>query len=225
MWRLHHYQLCPFSRKIRLVLAEYRLDFDLIAEKPWERSDDLLALNPASQTPVLTHDDDERVLADSCAIFEYLFGEYGADAIPLLGANALGAAEARRLAAWFDIKFHDEVTRHAFGEMVFKRFIEKAPPEGRAIRAAKHNLDGHMAYIDYLFDRRSWLAGDSFSIADICAAAQLSIMDYFGLVRWDKHRPAKDWYSRIKSRPSMRPILADRLAGLKPAAHYDQLDF
>lgn len=224
MWRLHHYQLCPFSRKIRLVLAEYRLDFDLIAEKPWERSDDLLALNPAAQTPVLTHDDDERVLSDSGAIFEYLMGEYG-ETVSLLNTNGLAAAEERRLAAWFDLKFHDEVTRHAFSERVFKRFIEKAPPDGRAIRAAKHNLDGHMAYIDYLFDRRSWLAGDSFSIADISAAAQLSVMDYFGMVAWDRHKPAQDWYARIKSRPSMRPLLADRLAGLPPAAHYDQLDF
>ncbi|MEO0410979.1 MAG: glutathione S-transferase family protein [Pseudomonadota bacterium] len=224
MWRLHHYHLCPFSRKIRLVLAEYRLDFDLVPEKPWERSDDLLALNPAAQTPVLTHDDDERVLADSAAIFEYLTQEYG-DAVSLLGDGGLGAAEARRLAAWFDQKFHDEVTRHAFSEMVFKRFIEKAPPDGRAIRAAKYNLDGHLAYIDHLADQRHWLAGESFSIADICAAGQLSVIDYFGMVPWDKHRPAHDWYIRLKSRPSMRPLLADRLAGLPPAAHYDQLDF
>ncbi|MEM7570079.1 MAG: glutathione S-transferase family protein [Pseudomonadota bacterium] len=224
MWRLHHYQLCPFSRKIRLVLAEFRLDFDLISEKPWERSDDLLALNPAAQTPVLTHDDDERVLSDSSAIFEYLRGEYG-DAISLISDNALMAAEARRIAAWFDTKFHSEVTRYGFAEMVYKRFIEKAAPDGRAIRAAKHNLEGHLAYIDYLFDQRSWLAGDSFSIADISAAAQLSVMDYFGMVTWEKHAPAADWYARIKSRPSMRPLLADRLAGLPPAAHYDQLDF
>ncbi|MEM9289126.1 MAG: glutathione S-transferase family protein [Pseudomonadota bacterium] len=224
MWRLYHYALCPFSRKIRLTLAELRLDFDVVNEKPWERRTDFLVLNPAAQTPVLTCDDDERVLADSAAIFEYVQSEYGAD-INLLGETALAAAEARRLAAWFDLKFYADITTHAFSEMVFKRFIEKAPPDGRAIRAAKHNLDVHLGYIDHLFFERRWLAGDSFSIADIAAAAQLSVIDYFGIVPWAAHAPAQDWYARVKSRPSMRPLLADRVAGLPPAAHYDQLDF
>lgn len=224
MWHLHHYPLCAFSRKIRIVMAEYRLDFDLVNEKPWERRDDFLAINPAGQTPVLAHDDDERILCDSGAIFEYLAAQYAGD-VSLLGDTDLVAAEARRLTAWFDLKFQQEVTAYAFSEMVWKRFIEKAAPNGKAIRAANHNLKSHLDYIDYLFERRRWLAGDSYTIADIAAAAQVSIMDYFGLVDWSAHGAAKDWYSRMKSRPSMRPILADRIAGLKPAPQYDQLDF
>lgn len=224
MWHLHHYPLCAFSRKIRLVMAEYRLDFDLVSEKPWERREDFLAMNPAGQTPVLAHDDDERVLSDSGAIFEYLAAQYAGD-VSLLGETDLIAAEARRIGAWFDLKFQNEVTAHAFSEMVWKRFIEKAPPNGKAIRAASHNLKTHLDYVDYLFTRRRWLAGDSFTIADICGAAHISVIDYFGMIDWKAHEPAQDWYARVKSRPSMRPILADRIAGLKPARHYDQLDF
>src|SRR5439155_1406140 len=68
-------------------------------------------------------------------------------------------------------------------------------------------------------------AGDHFSIADITAAAQLSSLDYLGDVPWDAHEPAKEWYARIKSRPSFRPILTDHLPGVPPPAHYADLDF
>ena len=44
-------------------------------------------------------------------------------------------------------------------------------------------------------------------------------------VPWDRHPGAKLWYARIKSRPSFRPLLQDRLPGLKPAPQYDDLDF
>lgn len=224
MWHLHHYPLCAFSRKTRLVMAEYRLDFDLISEKPWERREDFLAMNPAGLTPVLAHDEDERILSDSGAIFEYLTAQYSGD-VSLLGETDLAAAEARRVAAWFDLKFQTEVTGYAFSEMVWKRFIEKGPPNGKIIRAANHNLKLHLEFIDYLFARRRWLAGDAFTIADIAAAAQISVIDYFGMIDWKAHEGAQDWYARIKSRPSMRALLADRIAGLKPAPHYDQLDF
>lgn len=206
------------------MMAEYRLDFDLISEKPWERREDFLAMNPAGLTPVLAHDDDERILSDSGAIFEYLTAQYSGG-VSLLGDTDLTAAEARRIAAWFDLKFQTEVTGYAFSEMVWKRFIEKGPPNGKTIRAANHNLKLHLDFIDYLFARRRWLAGDAFTIADISAAAQISIIDYFGMIDWKAHEGAQDWYARIKSRPSMRAILADRIAGLKPAPHYDQLDF
>ncbi|MEM9881181.1 MAG: glutathione S-transferase family protein, partial [Pseudomonadota bacterium] len=173
MWHLHHFPLCAFSRKIRLVLAEYRLDFDLISTRPWDGEPDFLAMNPAGLTPVLTSDEDERVLSDSGAIFEYLSAQYASD-VSLLGDTDLAAAEARRLAAWFDVKFYTEVTAYAFAEKVAKRFITKAPPNAKAVRAASHNLKTHLDYIEHLFARRSWLAGDRFTIADIAAAAHIS---------------------------------------------------
>ena len=85
------------------------------------------------------------------------------------------------------------------------------------MRAGLANIHLHLEYIAYLFERRNWLAGEALSLADIAAAAQLSVLDYLGDVPWDRHPGAKLWYSRIKSRPSFRPLLADRLPGLKPA--------
>ena len=92
-------------------------------------------------------------------------------------------------------------------------------------RAGHANLPHHLDYIGYLVDRRRWLAGDHFSLADITASAHLSSLDYLGDVPWDAHEPAKEWYARIKSRPSFRAILSDHMPGAPPPKHYADLDF
>ena len=95
MRRLYHQTLSPFCRKIRLVLAEKKIEVELVEEKPWERRMDFLRLNPAGQVPVLKIDD--LVLADSGAIFEYL--EETQPDPPLLPRDPAGRAEARRSSA------------------------------------------------------------------------------------------------------------------------------
>ncbi|HLB79306.1 MAG TPA: glutathione S-transferase N-terminal domain-containing protein, partial [Dongiaceae bacterium] len=64
---LYHFCLDPFSRKVRIVLGEKRLAFELREERPWERRDALVALNPAGEVPVLVEPDGAAV-ADSAAI-------------------------------------------------------------------------------------------------------------------------------------------------------------
>jgi glutathione S-transferase len=133
-------------------------------------------------------------------------------------------AEIRRLVAWFDTKFTREVTDLLWGEKLIKR-VKGNAPNSAAVRNGLVNIHAHLDYIGFLFDRRNWLAGEALSLADIAAAAQLSVLDYLGDVPWEGHPGAKIWYARIKSRPSFRPLLQDRLPGLKPAAQYDDLDF
>ncbi|MDX1485176.1 MAG: glutathione S-transferase family protein [Alphaproteobacteria bacterium] len=222
MRRLYHLLLSPFSRKVRVVLGEKTLPFELEAEKVWLRRPEFLALNPAGQVPVLV-EDDGTVLADSGVIAEYLDEVYPDP--PLIGEDPVGRAEVRRLVAWFDLKFDREVTRNLTGEKIQKRFLGLGEPNSEAIRAGHSNLQVHMEYICWLVERRNWLAGERFSLADIAAAAHVSTLDYIGDVPWDKFEPAKEWYARIKSRPSFRPILADHVAGLPPPKCYADLDF
>jgi glutathione S-transferase len=218
---LYHSLLSAASRKVRVVLAEKNLDFTMKAEKPWERRPEFLALNPAGEVPVLI--DGDNVLAGTDAIVEYLDETYREKM--LIGINPLDRAEVRRLVAWFDVKMDREVTENLIGEKMMKRMIGEGQPNSQAIRAGHANLPHHLDYIGYLVDRRRWLAGDHFSIADITAAAHLSALDYLGDVPWDQHDLAREWYARIKSRPSFRPILADHVPGLPPPKHYADLDF
>ena len=219
---LYHLPLSPFARKIRIVLREKNLDATLQVERVWERRPEFLALNPAGDVPVLI-EPDGSVLADSTAIAEYL-DEVHREKL-LLGVNPLDRAEVRRLVGWFDGKLNREVTENLVGEKVMRRLANAGTPNSSAIRAGSQNLAHHLDYIGWLAERRRWLAGDNFSLADIAAAAHLSTVDYLGDVKWDAHEPAKEWYARVKSRPSFRPLLGDMLPGLAPAPHYADLDF
>jgi glutathione S-transferase len=219
---LYHLWLSPFSRTIRIVLKEKNLDFTMKAEKVWERRPEFLALNPAGEVPVLI-EPDGTVIADVRAIAEYL-DEVHREKI-LIGINPLDRAEIRRLVAWFDVKMNHEVTENLVGEKMMKRFLGLGQPNSSAIRAGHANLVHHLDYIGYLTERRRWLAGENFSLADITAAAHLSSLDYLGDVPWDDHEAAKEWYARIKSRPSFRPLLTDHIPGAAPPKHYADLDF
>lgn len=224
---LLHHPLQPQSRLIRLQLAERRLDADLVVERPWDRREQFLMVNPAGEVPVLMEENGTTV----CGFYPVL--EYIEEAYPdaagasLLGRTVAERAEVRRLIGWFDDKFEREVTRNLLHEKIFKRFMPNAGggPDSTAIRAGKANIAIHLQYIAWLTERRAWLAGQALSLADLLAAAQLSAIDYLGDVPWDEHEGAKDWYARMKSRPSFRSLLADNLPGAPPPAHYADLDF
>ena len=219
---LYHLPLSPFCRKVRIALKEKGLPFELRREDPWRRRAEFLELNPAGTVPVLV-EAEGTVVADSMAIAEYL--QEVEPQPDLLGGGPVQRAEARRLVAWFDGKMHREVTARLLGERVLKRFVRRGEPDSNALRAGLRNIGLHLDYIGYLAERGTWLAGDRFTLADIAAAAQLSCIDYLGDAPWGEHRAARDWYARVKSRPSFRPVLEDRLPQLDPAPHYDDPDF
>lgn len=222
MRTLYHLWLSPGARKVRLILKEKNLDFELKIERTWERRPEFLALNPAGEVPVLI-EPGGSVLSDSAAIAEFLEEVYPDR--PLIGLDPLQRAETRRLAAWFDVKFNAEVTQNLVEEKMTKRLLGQGQPNSATIRAGSANLRHHLDYIGWLVERRNYLAGDHFSLADIAAAAHLSAVDYLGDVPWESFESAKDWYARVKSRPSFRPLLADHIPGAAPPKHYADLDF
>ncbi len=219
---LHHLPLSPFARKVRLVLAEKRLPFELRVEKPWERRPEYLALNPSGTVPTLV-EENGLAIPDSSVICEYLDEAY--PDTPMLGHTLGERVEIRRLVAWLDGKFTQEVTRNLYGEKIIKRLSGIGQPDAMALRIGFSNLKIHLAYIGWLAESRRWLAGNALSLADLAAAAHLSALDFIGDVDWTASPPARDWYARVKSRPSFRAILADRVPGVMPPAHYADLDF
>jgi len=222
MRTLFHLWLSPQCRKIRLQLATKSLDFEMKVEKIWDRRPEFLAFNPAGSVPVLV-EPDGRVVATHNAIVEYIEEIYPDP--PLIGTDSAARAEVRRLVAWFDEKFGPEVTINLVDEKIMKRFLGMGEPNSSAIRAGHANIHQHLDYIGWLMERRKWLAGDHFSLADIAAAAHLSAVDYLGDVPWGDHESAKEWYMKVKSRPAFRPLLADSIPGCPPPKHYADLDF
>lgn len=229
MLTLFYHPLCPFSRYVRLILGEYGIEVRLVEERFWERREEFLLLNPAGQIPVLVADG-QPAIPGASIIAEYIEETHTAERENrLLPATPGERVEVRRLASWFNDKFHSEVSGPLVSERVFKRHmtVEQGggPPDTGAMRAARHNIHYHLAYIGWLVRTRDWLAGDRLSLADLAAAAHLSAADYLGDVPWTADEAAKNWYARVKSRPSFRTILADTLAGLPPAKSYADLDF
>ena len=219
---LHHIPLSPFSRKVRVVLAEKRLPFELRIEKIWERRQDYLNINPACTVPTLI-EDNGLVIPESGVICEYLDEAYPDTA--LLGHTLAERVEVRRLVAWFDGKFAAEVSQNLLYQKFLKHVMGRGQPDATALRAGYANLKLHLEYIGHLAESRKWLAGAAISLADFAAAGHLSALDFIGDVDWSVAPAARDWYARIKSRPSFRNILQDRVPGVTPPAHYADLDF
>jgi glutathione S-transferase len=230
MLTLFHYPFCPHSRFVRLVFEELGAPPRLVEERPWERRQEFLALNPAGTTPVLVEEGVPPV-PGAAIIAEYLCETRGDKLAELrLMPRETGArVEVRRLMSWFHDKFYEEVSGAMVMERIYKRFIPAGrgggPPDTDTLRAARSNIRYHLAYIGWLVRTRDWLAGDDLTFADLAAAAHISAVDYLGEVPWDADETAKAWYARIKSRPSFRVLLGEALAGLPPAPSYADLDF
>ncbi len=221
IYNLHHFPLCPFSRLARILLVEKQQPFRLIEERPWERSNDFAKINPAFETPVLMVND--KSISSIYAINEYL--ETLNPEAMFLSEDNLVNAEIRRITSWFCFKFYAEVTKYIFEERVVSHYIGNNSPRVSFIRAARTNLVYHLDYIEFLLRSRKWLAGNNLSLADLSAAAQISVLDYLGEINWDKYQLVKEWYAVLKSRPSFRAILVDRIRGFTPPAYYQNLDF
>ena len=230
MVQLYHHPLDPQSRFIRLALAEYGVEPELIEERVFERRHDFLALDPAGEVPVLITDH-ALTVPGANVIVEYLddvLGETLAEQ-RLLPQDPEARVEVRRLVTWFAQKFYGEVSNWLVTEKVYKRFMPAeaggGAPDMDLVRAARANIRYHLRYIGYLTAQRNWLAGDSMTYADLAAAAHVSVADFLGDVPWDENEAAKLWYARVKSRKSFRALLADRVPGISPPAVYADLDF
>jgi len=218
---LIHHPLCPFCRKARLFLNESKIEYQLVEEKFWEKSPKFLDLNPMGTVPVFVLDSGATII-DSQVIIEYVNEKYNGT---LIGKTPEHRAEVRRLTKWFDEKFNQEVTKNIVVEKFFKRMKKQGNPQSTVIKFGKSNMVCHLDYMAYLLERRSWLAGEQLTLVDLAAAAQLSAIDYFGDIDWDYNEYVKNWYMLIKSRPSFRPILNDKIPALPPVGVYKDLDF
>ena len=222
--------MSPASRFVRLILSEYGYQTELSEEQPWENRRDFLTLNPAGTLPVYV-DDSMRALCGATIISEYLDETSGIMKRDrrLLAEDPFQRAEIRRLTEWFLQKMEADVTRPLVRERIFK--LQMTPdqgggaPDSKILRTSRSNIRQHMKYLSWLAGSRPWLAGDRISYGDLAAAAAISVLDYLGEIDLSDAPSAQEWYQRLKSRPSFRPLLAERVRGVTPVSHYADLDF
>ena len=138
MMRLYHSPLSPFCRKVRLTLAEKRIEVELVEERYWERDPDFLRRSPAGKVPVLKTD--AGFLTESGAICEWI--EETHPEPTLMPSDATGRYEVRRLVQFFDDTFQNEVTARLVGERVNKKMTGRGYPDSGAVKAGARGDQG-----------------------------------------------------------------------------------
>ncbi|MBN9554161.1 MAG: glutathione S-transferase family protein [Alphaproteobacteria bacterium] len=214
MRRLIHLMLSPSCRLARLILAEKRVACD-----PTSAED---ARNPM---PVFIDQDGTRI-EGIWALVDHLETHFPDH--PLAPEDAGERRASLRWLDWALGPFHEQVTQRILYEKAAQRFTGapgRRAPDMNVIRAGRDELKLALAAIGRALEAGGNLSGRAPALGDLAVAAQLSGLDYFGEVPWGDFPAANEWYVRMKSRPSFRSILADRVPGQPPAAHYAELDF
>jgi len=214
MRRLTHLVFQPASRLVRLMAGEKRLVID-----PHPSED------AHAHMPVFVDLDGTRC-EGLWAIVDHLEGTY--PEVPLVPEEAAERGETLRWLDWTMSVLTDHVTKKIVNEKANPRFTgapTRSTPDMNVIRGGREALHDLLPKLGKTVDERGNLVSRACTLADLALAAHLSALDYFGEVPWDVNVPMKEWYMRMKSRPSFRSLLADRVPGQPPLAHYAELDF
>lgn len=171
----------PYVRKIRIVLAEKKIDYDLILDSPWAEGNKVAALNPLGKVPVLVLDDDST-LYDSRVIAEYL--DTVAPNNRLIPASGRERISVKRWEALADGVLDAAVaafleSRRSDGERS-PSWIERQ--RGKTMQALQAMSDD--------LGEQAWCHGNGLSLADIAVGCALGYVSFrLGDIRWREQYP------------------------------------
>ena len=233
MLALYHNDMSLCAQKVRICLAEKGLEWEdrHIAlrsgehQKEWYRK-----LNRRAVVPTLI--DDDRVVTESNVILEYLDERFPEPA--LSSKDPFARAQMRFWTKQLDEDIHDACAaiitfglafRHQYlqrGEQgkqmleqipnIFKRerrrdVIEKGV-KSQHFRIAVQRLVQMLDEMEEALSRRGWLAGDSYSLADVAFTPYVVRLEHLNILQILSDRPrVGDWYERCKQRPSFDPAI------------------
>jgi glutathione S-transferase len=225
MLTVHARVLDPLSRAVRIALGEKRAVFHVREVPAFSADAQLLALDPDGRTPVLVDNawGQDAAISELWALFEYL--DELIPTPPLFPGGPLERASARAIAVQA-IRAFKPLVDVVVLEKALKRIERAGPPDIAALRQAQDGAASLIEQAGHAAETADgWLCGRKLSLADVVAAAQVSVLDQLDAIDWARCPMGKAWYAKIKQRPSFRPILADVLPSITSAAHYTDLDF
>lgn len=185
----------PYARKIRIVLAEKKIDFDLVLDSPWVEGNGISALNPLGKIPVLVLDD-ESTLFDSRVIAEYL------DAVApnnrLIPASGRERTSVKRWEALADGVLDAAVAA----------FLESRRPDGERspswVGRQRGKVNQTLQAMSDELGEQPWCYGSSLSLADIAVGCALGYVSFrLGDIRWSEQYPnLAHLYEKLMQRPA-----------------------
>lgn len=187
----------PFGRKVRIVLLEKKIPFELLIDVPWSADTKVGNFNPLGKVPVLVLKDGET-LFDSRVIVEYL--EHVSPVGQLIPSDAGSRIETRKIEA-----LADGITDAA--ALIFLEY--KRPEEQRSqdwmLRQQTKVFKGLEALSEALGERLNFI-GNKLSLADIAAGCCLGYLDFrFPDIKWrEAHPNLAAFYEKVSSRASFK---------------------
>ncbi|MDX1917138.1 MAG: glutathione S-transferase family protein, partial [Rickettsiaceae bacterium] len=184
MLTLYHYNLCPISRMIRILLQEQHIQHELIKVEYWREQKKLFLMDPLGEIPIIVTPQGAQIVG------LYPCVEYCMSLTPnfhLCQFTQTELAEIRRLIYWINVRFNKEVTSYIISEKLIKLLSKKDALRTEFLRAARINFLHHMNYFYELVQKNGSVASERLSVADIFLASHISVLDYFGEINWDKH--------------------------------------
>jgi len=199
--KLYDFLPCPFGQKVRIILAEKGLSYELVEvdlTQGEQRKPDFLRLNPFARVPVLV--DEETIVYDSTIIAEYLEDEYPEPPLlPAIGSSALRAS-ARVWEDFADTSFTPQVGQ-LMGEM-YKPESERDPAR---VQRLQRSVERVLDFLNHQLQGQEYLAGQ-FSVADIGFVPRLVLLKELGLEPGLNRANVESWLRRMLDRSSIENL-------------------
>jgi glutathione S-transferase len=237
---LYHHGSSVCAAKVRFALGEKNLAWQghyLDILKGDQFTPEYQRLNPKAVVPTLVHDG--NVIVESTVINEYLDETF--PDIPLKPKSAVERAEMRVWTKAVDENLHPacgEITfaschRHIVRRLPedrFQAFLNSTPPisvtahwherkkeivmrglDAPGIDDTFRLYDGYLDKMEKALATRPWLAGETFSLADIAVTPYVNRLDMLSMApMWEGKRPrVTEWFNRIKARAAFKPSFLD----------------
>jgi glutathione S-transferase len=194
--KLYNYPDCPYCQKVRVVLAEKDLSYEIAPvdlRKNEQKTAEFLRLNPYGKVPVL--EDEEMVIYESTIINEYLEDEYPAPS--LMPEDSAGRARVRMLEDYGDNIFLPQ-TNLILAELARPEGERDADKLGRSKAGIVRSLE----WLNSSLEGREYLVND-FSMADIAFVPGVLILANMGIDVNPGWKNLSAWVGRLRQRPSV----------------------
>jgi glutathione S-transferase len=200
--------LSPFVRKVRVLLAEKGVDYELDPVNPFSPPPEFLEISPLKRIPALRDTDraEPNTLADSSVICDYIEHKHPEPA--LYPADPFARARALWFEEYADSALAESIGRGLFFERVIKKLLRQTPDESVCATTLTEKIPPVFDYLEGSLGDNDFLVGNTFSIADIAVGTMLVNFEHAGetpdSARWPK---LAAYTARIHGRPSFKACL------------------
>jgi glutathione S-transferase len=212
MIKLYDFLPCPFGQKVRIVLAEKSLSYELAPvdiTKGEHRRPEILRLNPYGRVPILV--DEDTVVYDSTIINEYLDDEYpDPPVLPRIEFSSL-RARARLFEDFADTSFTPQV-----GQLMAEIAKAEGERDPNRLQRLRQSIERVLEYVNRELQGQHFLAGE-FSVADIGFVPRLPVLRELGIEPGAGRSNLDAWMGRLLERPSIQAlegVIIEPMAGV-----------